>query len=269
MMRSSITTLRRPLLNTLSSRTITSLSYGRIQRPSFLSTQLRDSPGSHSSLSRLRFTSHASGPSPTNNQGQKHPPQTPQLGPESFSDPTRPDLFYHLLKPSTPSSSSLPVFALSFLHTPPPIKDSKTVIGWLPAATPYSNESTGGEEEEAGLNDFKENVAFRDTLHKAVQSGLTDGIDDIQINAATQLHAGWMHIHDERNIPALGRIGDPDDILATVLVEDGKILPETYQPMPAYRLCTSDGITQLTPGLSWRLRELLQKQAELERSSRS
>lgn len=28
---------------------------------------------------------------------------------------------------------------------------------------------------------------------------------------------------DDRNIPALGRIGDPDDIIASVLVEDGKV----------------------------------------------
>lgn len=27
---------------------------------------------------------------------------------------------------------------------------------------------------------------------------------------------------DQRNIPALGRIGDPDDIIASVLVEDSK-----------------------------------------------
>ncbi len=28
---------------------------------------------------------------------------------------------------------------------------------------------------------------------------------------------------DERNIPPLGRIGDPDDIVASVLVENGKV----------------------------------------------
>ena len=28
---------------------------------------------------------------------------------------------------------------------------------------------------------------------------------------------------DSRNIPALGRIGDPDDIIGTVLVEGGKV----------------------------------------------
>ena len=28
---------------------------------------------------------------------------------------------------------------------------------------------------------------------------------------------------DQRNIPALGRIGDPDDIIASVRVEEGKV----------------------------------------------
>ena len=28
---------------------------------------------------------------------------------------------------------------------------------------------------------------------------------------------------DNRNIPALGRIGDPDDIIASVRVEEGKV----------------------------------------------
>jgi hypothetical protein len=68
----------------------------------------------------------------------------------SFADPSRPDLFYHLIPPPSPYSSKVPAFALSFLHTPPLSRDSSTVIGWLPA-------STEGQEDEAGLNDFKEN----------------------------------------------------------------------------------------------------------------
>ncbi|KAI9445614.1 hypothetical protein F5148DRAFT_1254843 [Russula earlei] len=68
-----------------------------------------------------------------------------------------------------------------------------------------------------------------------------------------------MHIHDERNIPPLNRIGDPDNILASVCVEDGKILPETYQAMPSYRLCTVRGVTQLTEGLASKLQGLLEK----------
>lgn len=35
---------------------------------------------------------------------------------------------------------------------------------------------------------------------------------------------------DQRNVPALGRIGDPDDIIGTVLVENSKVLtPCHYQ----------------------------------------
>ena len=89
---------------------------------------------------------------------------------------------------------------------------------------------------------------------------------------------------DQRNIPALGRIGDPDDIIATVLVENStvrlqlallfafyslhtKILPETYQPMPSYRICTSDGILQLTPGLADHLCRALVRIAKMEDKS--
>ncbi|KAL0057627.1 hypothetical protein AAF712_015728 [Marasmius tenuissimus] len=74
-----------------------------------------------------------------------------------------------------------------------------------------------------------------------------------------------MHIHDDRNVPALGRIGDVDDIIASVLVEEGKILADTYQTMPAYRLVTADGVTQLTPGLADKLKGVLTERARLER----
>ncbi|KAJ7216631.1 hypothetical protein GGX14DRAFT_442246 [Mycena pura] len=177
---------------------------------------------------------------------------------KSFTDPTRADLHYHFFDPPSPSSSDLPAFALSFLSSPPS-SNSSTIIGWLAAATA----TRGGGE--AGLNDFKENPGFRTLLHEAIQEGLRQQVDDIQINGALQLGNGWMHIHDDRNIPALGRIGDPDDIIASVLVEDGKIRPETYQPMPAYRLCTSDGPTQLTPGLAQKLRSILEGHADLEK----
>ena len=32
-----------------------------------------------------------------------------------------------------------------------------------------------------------------------------------------------LHILDQRNIPALGRIGDPDDIIGSVFVEKSKV----------------------------------------------
>lgn len=41
-------------------------------------------------------------------------------------------------------------------------------------------------------------------------------------------------------MPALNRIPDPEDILGCVMVEGGKILPNTYQSMPTYRVVSGD-----------------------------
>jgi len=67
-----------------------------------------------------------------------------------ITDPSRPDLFYHVLSPPTPLSSSIPAFGLSFLSTQPSSGESSAIIGWLPAAAE-------GRGQEAGLSDFKEN----------------------------------------------------------------------------------------------------------------
>ena len=37
--------------------------------------------------------------------------------------------------------------------------------------------------------------------------------------------------------------------------------------MPAYRICTADGVTQLTDGLAKKLKELLEKKVEEEQVS--
>ncbi|KAI7875039.1 hypothetical protein K492DRAFT_136975 [Lichtheimia hyalospora FSU 10163] len=60
---------------------------------------------------------------------------------------------------------------------------------------------------------------------------------------------GWLHIADERNPPPWGRIPYPEDIIGTVLVNNGVIQPETYQEMPTHRLVTSNGIFQLSEPL--------------------
>ncbi|KAF8182040.1 hypothetical protein BJ912DRAFT_832384, partial [Pholiota molesta] len=185
-----------------------------------------------------------------------------QISDTVFPDPNRPDLFYHLVHAPTPVSNTLPSFALTFLDDSPPTADSSTVIGWLPAQTygPDASTQQGDPpaERTASLQVFVQNDKFMDLLHETIKAGLNDGVDEIWKDKATALQSGWMHIHDQRNIPALDRIGDPDDIIATVLVEDGKMLVDTYQPMPAYRVCTADGVMQLTPGLSHYLQNKLQ-----------
>jgi hypothetical protein len=145
--------------------------------------------------------------------------------PTVFADPDRPDLFYHLLEPPTLISRTHPVYGVSFLDSlgsSPgiPIADSPKIVGYLPAAIPGEERDTAGRTE-AGLNDFKENsefslpflpehphtrnsscltishtlARFREILHTAIKEGLAEGVDDIQINGALQLHQGWMHIH--------------------------------------------------------------------------
>lgn len=166
------------------------------------------------------------------------------------------DLHYHLMNaPSDLQHWTKSVFAVSYLSDPPvKLENSKTILGIIPAL----------EEEEAGLNDFKENAKFIDLMHETVQAALVDGVDDVIQAEALQRGSGWLHIHDERNVPALGRIGDPDDILGSVRVEDGKILPETYQRMPSYRLFTADGPPKLSAGLAKRLEEALLRQQKEE-----
>ena len=78
-----------------------------------------------------------------------------------LADPSRPDLFYHLLPlPYEPDpSQSTPVYALSFLPSPPLSPRSATILGWLPAVT------EGSEDADAGLNDFVENRASPLYIH--------------------------------------------------------------------------------------------------------
>lgn len=163
----------------------------------------RFSPVPRLFLSILPFRQTRYAPPPA----QRHPYSSSSVPTStSFRDPARPDLHYHLVDPPTPLSSKLPSFALSFLPSPPS-NGSSTVVGWLPAATTAN-------DDEAGLNDFVENrepiylrtgrrtnriltslAKFRALLHNAIQDGLKEGVDDIQINGATQLGNGWMHVH--------------------------------------------------------------------------
>jgi hypothetical protein len=73
---------------------------------------------------------------------------------QALSDPSRPDLFYHLVGPPSPLSSSRPVFAVSFLSAPPTTPESSTILGWLPATT------DAHAQQHVGLSDFKENREF-------------------------------------------------------------------------------------------------------------
>ncbi|CAE6505113.1 unnamed protein product [Rhizoctonia solani] len=178
------------------------------------------------------------------------PPVLSQLryysaSPEVEEDPERKGLFYH------PVGNN--VFALSFLDEKPPSRNSATVIGFV----------QGGEES----NSFEENQAFVDLLHNTVKAALVEGVDQELGNDAVQRKEGWLHVHDYRNFPEMGRVGNPDDILGSVLVQGGKIKGETYQRMPTYRTCTTDGPVKLSPSMHERLLKSLREARQKESSA--
>lgn len=135
-------------------------------RPSQNSTTRRTPSCLHSHLpkrpTRTFFSSNH-----LHNDSHQIPPEPPT----SFTDPTRPDLFYHLVFlernsiTHSPFSSDvdvgdIPVFAVSLLERPPPFAASSTVLGWLPAEGGGAEDGAedGGEGEGGvGLNDFTEN----------------------------------------------------------------------------------------------------------------
>lgn len=128
-------------------------------------------------------------------------PCTRSLGRRSYTssrDPSHPHLFYHPLPTTT-----RPTLALSFLPDPPRRgADSRTVIGFLPA------------NEDAGLEDFRENPPFRcvsgspylfvgysspvqsrQLLHEAIKSALVSGAaPTVETEALTRGSDGFMHI---------------------------------------------------------------------------
>lgn len=71
----------------------------------------------------------------------------------------------------------------------------------------------------------------------------------------------WMHIGDERNPPAWGRINFPEDIIGSVELSNGTIKEGTYQPMPAHRIMTNSGIFQLSEPLTKCVVEAAKKKA--------
>lgn len=125
--------------------------------------------------------------------------------------------------------------ALSASH----VNDS-AVVGWLP-----HNEGNILSDESISL--FKPNELFQQILHKSLSNNLFCN-ETFQSYALNQ-KIGYLNINDERVFTHWGRVSDPEDILGTVLVNDGKMVKGTFEPMPTHRLMTRNGLFQLNEDL--------------------
>ncbi|KAI8870623.1 hypothetical protein GQ42DRAFT_109508, partial [Ramicandelaber brevisporus] len=48
--------------------------------------------------------------------------------------------------------------------------------------------------------------------------------------------SGWIHVCDEREFAAQGRIPDPENIFGSLQIVDGKLQQGSYQRMPNHRM---------------------------------
>ncbi|CED84915.1 Phosphoinositide-specific phospholipase C [Phaffia rhodozyma] len=170
----------------------------------------------------------------------------------SALDETPDPLHYHVL----PSVSRV---ALSFLSTPPAIPTSSTILGYLPLSL--------ANNQDVGLNDFEENKPFVGKLQQAVRECLEEGEERISAEASGR-GEGWVHVCDDRNYPMPSRTGEPEDLIGSVYVKDGKVVPSTYQPMNSYRVLTNNGPPQ-PPGMMSKLLQVLERTHEEESKSES
>lgn len=108
------------------------------------------------------------------------------------------------------------------------------IIGW--------KSSTSLDPESLHIG-FRDNPAMKDQIYEIIKSNLINS--DYYKSLASCWPDGHMHIADGRVLTAFGRTPEPDDILATVLVREGKMILSSLQQMPTHRLLTVNGLFEL------------------------
>lgn len=136
--------------------------------------------------------------------------------------------------------------------------------------------------EEIAPENFVDNREFISFLHNVVKDNISR--DQELVHQALIQKDGWLNIADKRSptyanrvchavrtsvwrpprdlsatrikrltyvlwAPCSSQVPDPEDIVGSVRLENGKMLPETYQPMPVHRLVTRNGLFKLSDPL--------------------
>ncbi|BEJ14922.1 hypothetical protein CspHIS471_0406890 [Cutaneotrichosporon sp. HIS471] len=160
-------------------------------------------------------------------------------------DPAHPHLYYHASPP--PPAAPQPLI-LTFTPSRPTEFLSFLPLGTAPVLP------TGGPD----LTAFQEHPYFRNVFNAAIRDALDKGGNKgLEYEAARRGCDGYITIKDERAVPDHDRTGAPEDIIGSVFVHDGKIVSSTYEPLPTYRLVTTDGVCRLPDGLDAHLMSML------------
>jgi hypothetical protein len=68
-------------------------------------------------------------------------------------------------------------------------------------------------------------------VHEAIKSGLEQGkAETVAFEASTRPGDGYIHITDERAVPPAGRIGETEDLIGSVFVQEGKVRKRSFKP---------------------------------------
>ncbi|BGP31694.1 hypothetical protein JCM10296v2_003468 [Rhodotorula toruloides] len=183
----------------------------------------------------------------------------------SIASKLYPGLYYHE-HPSQPSS-----YTLSYLPSPPPsLRFSPTTLGSLsPLSRPPSSFDAQPKADQGVPpilpRTLSENPDFLKLVHEVIKANV-EGDLWLQTKAKSIGEDTHIHIADERSPADANRIGDPSDILGSVLVQSGKVVGSTYEPNHvAYRLVTEEGgLMRLPQGLQEKLVEACKRVRVIE-----
>lgn len=212
----------------------------------------------------------------------------------SLESPSYAGLFYH------PAPSSPTAWSLSFLPSPAPYPAfAPTTIGVLDHNARDRALGKAGEGiPELSPRNFVENGQFKEVLHDILRGAVGQDLV-LDTVAKTRPEDGYMqvlsallsvdslltplralyhpahtsnrlapplisHIADARCPLDPNRVPDPSDIIASLLVQGGKVIAESYEAGAMHRLVTADGMMKLDESLMKELRKGLEKVRQVE-----
>ncbi|GAA6047001.1 hypothetical protein JCM3770_004145 [Rhodotorula araucariae] len=192
--------------------------------------------------------------------GARIRPLSTAPGPAPVASRVHAGLWYHA-HPAIPGA-----YTLSYLESPAPsLAFSPTTIGTLrPAPSPPSHTPADPGLPPITPRTLTENPDWLRLVHDILRDHVHHD-PWLQAQASALHDDTHLHIADDRAPADANRVPAPQDILASVLVHQGRIVPASYEPnRVAYRVVTEDGLMRLPPALLDRVREACLKVREVE-----